>query len=55
MTEEEATAFEKNPDANLIIRFREWDDQAKITHTPVDNIQRLKEMTLNHLMQNSRV
>jgi phosphonate degradation associated HDIG domain protein len=51
MTEEEAANFELNPDAELIIRLRYWDDMAKEMNTPVDNINYLKDIALNHLKQ----
>ena len=49
MTAEEAAAFENDPDKDLIIRFRYWDDEAKLTNLPVDNIDQLKLMAINHL------
>jgi phosphonate degradation associated HDIG domain protein len=49
MSLEEATAFEANPDHELMIRFRFWDDEAKRTNVPVDNISRLKQMSIKHL------
>ncbi|HVW95527.1 MAG TPA: HDIG domain-containing protein [Mucilaginibacter sp.] len=49
MTAEEAEEFELNPDADLIIRLRYWDDMAKETEVPVHNIDYLKEMALRHL------
>jgi phosphonate degradation associated HDIG domain protein len=49
MSLEEATAFEANPDHKLMIRFRFWDDEAKRTNVPVDNISRLKQMSIKHL------
>lgn len=52
MTAEEAANFEKNPEAELIIRFRVWDDQAKHTQISVNNIERLKNMAFSHLAQN---
>ncbi|MDN3582791.1 phosphonate degradation HD-domain oxygenase [Mucilaginibacter flavus] len=51
MTEDEASDFELNPDAELIIRLRYWDDMAKEMHVPVDNIQHLKNIALTHLQQ----
>lgn len=45
----ELAEFELNPDANLMIRLRYWDDQAKLNHIQVDNIEALKQMALNHL------
>jgi phosphonate degradation associated HDIG domain protein len=49
MTEEEATDFELNPDAELIIRLRYWDDMAKEIHIPVNNLDYLKSIALTHL------
>ena len=49
MTEEEATDFELNPDAELIIRLRYWDDMAKEMNHPVDNLDYLKSIALTHL------
>jgi phosphonate degradation associated HDIG domain protein len=49
MTEEEATDFELNPDAELIVRLRYWDDMAKEMNLPVNNIELLKAMALAHL------
>lgn len=51
MTEGEATDFELNPDAELIVRLRYWDDMAKEMNTPVDNIDYLKGIALAHLQQ----
>ncbi|AMJ67831.1 HD domain-containing protein [Hymenobacter sp. PAMC 26628] len=49
MSAVEAAAFEQNPDADIIIRLREWDDQAKEEHRPVGSLDHLKQMTLRHL------
>jgi phosphonate degradation associated HDIG domain protein len=49
MSAEEADAFEANPDRELIIRFRHWDDEAKQTDVPVNNLPHLKQMAINHL------
>jgi phosphonate degradation associated HDIG domain protein len=49
MSKEEADEFELNPDADLIIRLRYWDDMAKETNVPVDNVAHLKELALAHL------
>ena len=51
----EAEEFEENPDAELIIRMRYWDDMAKETEMPVHNIDYLKEMALRHLMERLEV
>ncbi|TWR25404.1 phosphohydrolase [Mucilaginibacter achroorhodeus] len=52
MSAREAEAFEADPDKDLIIRFRHWDDEAKIEHIPVTSIDELKRMALNHLQKN---
>jgi phosphonate degradation associated HDIG domain protein len=49
MTEEEANDFELNPDAELIVRLRYWDDMAKEMNVPVSNMELLKAMALTHL------
>ena len=46
----EAAAFEQNPDADLLIRLREWDDQAKEAHRPVGSLDHLKRLALRHLV-----
>ncbi|TDO22659.1 HD domain-containing protein [Pedobacter duraquae] len=51
MTINEAAEFEKNPDAELIVRMRYWDDEAKLTETPVNNIEYLKSIAIKHLYQ----
>ncbi len=49
MEVDEAARFEADPDAELYIRFRYWDDKAKETNVPVLNIAQLKEMALKNL------
>ncbi len=49
MTVEEAAAFEQNEQAELIIKLRYWDDQAKQTNTSIDNLNNLKSIALKHL------
>ncbi len=49
MTAAEAAQFEANPDADLIIRMRYWDDKAKEMDIPVNNINHLKKLALQHL------
>lgn len=49
MSKEEASEFERNPDLDLIIRLRYWDDMAKETDVPVNNIGHLKMLALDHL------
>ncbi|RFZ92715.1 phosphohydrolase [Mucilaginibacter conchicola] len=55
MTAEEAVEFEANPDKDLIIRFRHWDDEAKVEHVPVTSVNELKQMALKHLYANQAV
>jgi 2-amino-1-hydroxyethylphosphonate dioxygenase (glycine-forming) len=49
MMAEEATAFEQYPLFDLIIRMRNWDEQAKIEHQPLPDLQHYREMMLHHL------
>ena len=49
MTKEEADAFEQYPLFNLIIRMRNWDEQAKIEHQPLPDLQRFRQMMVHHL------
>lgn len=53
MNPDEAAKFEQDENAELIIRLRYWDDQAKETNTPVDNISYLKNIALNLLTKKS--
>jgi phosphonate degradation associated HDIG domain protein len=53
MSTEEAKVFELNPDAELIIRLRYWDDKAKEINIAIDNLTHLKSLALNHLLKNS--
>ena len=50
MTEEEADAFEQYPLFNLIIQIRKWDEQAKIEHKPLPDLQHYRRMMLRHLL-----
>lgn len=49
MTANEAAAFERNDNAELVIRLRYWDDMAKEINTPIDNLDYLKSIALKHL------
>jgi len=49
MDKEEAEAFEKYPLFDLIIRMRKWDEQAKIEHKPLPDLNHYKQMILRHL------
>ncbi|HVU54414.1 MAG TPA: HD domain-containing protein [Puia sp.] len=49
MTEEEATAFEQYPLFELIIKMRNWDEEAKIEHKPLPDLEHYRQMMLRHL------
>jgi phosphonate degradation associated HDIG domain protein len=49
MTADEATAFEQYPLFDLIIRMRNWDEQAKIEHQPLPDLRHFREMMMHHL------
>jgi len=49
MTEEEATAFEQYPLFELIIKMRTWDEEAKIEHKPLPDLEHYRQMMLRHL------
>jgi 2-amino-1-hydroxyethylphosphonate dioxygenase (glycine-forming) len=49
MTEDEAAAFEQYPLFPLIIQMRKWDEQAKIEHKPLPDLQHFRQMILRHL------
>ena len=53
MSAEEAQAFEANPDAELIIKLRYWDDKAKEMDIPVDNVEHIKALAIKHLNRNN--
>jgi phosphonate degradation associated HDIG domain protein len=50
MSDEEAAAFEHYPLFDLIIKMRKWDEQAKIEHKPLPNLDRYRDMILHHLV-----
>lgn len=54
MSSEEAEDFEFNPDAEILIRLRYWDDMAKELNVPINNINKLKQLALNHLNRQAR-
>ena len=49
MTAEEADAFEQYPLFDLIIKMRNWDEQAKIEHKPLPDLSRYRDMMVHHL------
>jgi len=50
MQPDEAAAFEADPLFDNYIKMREWDDRAKLVNTPVPDLNFLKEMAVQHLM-----
>ena len=50
MQADEAAAFEADPLFDNYIKMREWDDRAKLVNTPVPDLNFLKEMAVQHLM-----
>lgn len=50
MTGEEAAAFEQYPLFTLIIQMRKWDEEAKIEHKPLPDLQHYRRMILRHLL-----
>lgn len=54
MSEQEAKDFEINPDINLILKIRTWDDLAKNENIPIENLEELKQLTLQHLVNQDR-
>jgi phosphonate degradation associated HDIG domain protein len=48
----EAYAFEQDPDVELIVRLRHWDDSAKEIRVGVNNLQYLRLMAVSHLNNN---
>ncbi|PWT78747.1 MAG: phosphohydrolase [Bacteroidetes bacterium] len=50
MTKEEAEAFETYPLFDLIIQMRKWDEQAKIVHKPLPDLDKYRQMIFQHLV-----
>ena len=53
MSAKEAIDFEQNPDAELFVRLRYWDDKAKETNKPAPDISHLKLLAISHLYKNN--
>lgn len=54
MTEEEALAFESDPLADLYIRLRKWDEQAKQEHVPLPSLSHYRSLMQQHLTEQSK-
>jgi phosphonate degradation associated HDIG domain protein len=50
MDAEEAAAFEQQPLFSLIIQMRRWDEEAKVEHKPLPDLNRYKAMIYDHLL-----
>ena len=46
---EEATVFEASPLFDLIIQMRYWDEEAKVEHLPVPDLDKYRQMIIRHL------
>lgn len=51
MSAAEAAAFEHDPDADLILQLRQWDEQAKIPGQAVGSLGHLRDLALRHLLR----
>lgn len=49
MTQEEAIAFEADPDATLILTLRKWDEAAKLENIPLPKLEKYAAMMHRHL------
>ncbi|MBI2282618.1 MAG: HDIG domain-containing protein [Bacteroidetes bacterium] len=54
MTEEEAITFESDPLAELYIRLRRWDEQAKQEHIPLPSLAHYRALMQQHLTEQSK-
>lgn len=53
MTPEEAEAFEQYPLFELIIQMRKWDEQAKVEHKPLPDMDHFRQMIFRHLSEHA--
>lgn len=51
MSVEEALLFEEDPDAELILALRKWDEAAKLENIPLPNLDKYASMIERHLIQ----
>ena len=49
MSAEEADAFEQYPLFDLIIKMRKWDEDAKLEHQPLPDLELYRNMIITHL------
>jgi 2-amino-1-hydroxyethylphosphonate dioxygenase (glycine-forming) len=53
MTIKEAAKFELNPDADVFLRLRYWDDKAKQVNKQLPDIRHIKLLMMSHLYKNN--
>ena len=53
MEKDEAEAFEQYPLFSLIVQMRRWDEEAKIEHKPLPDLDHYRNMILHHLESRS--
>lgn len=51
MTQDEAAAFELDPDADLILALRKWDEAAKLENISLPNLEIYANMIQRHLIE----
>lgn len=51
MSLEEVIAFEKDPDSDLILALRKWDEAAKLENIPLPDLGKYSAMMERHLIQ----
>ena len=50
MNDGEALAFEQHPLFELMIKMRQWDDEAKVEHMEIGSLEKYHHMIVNHLV-----
>lgn len=50
MSEEEALSFENDPLFELSLKMRIWDEEAKLEHLPVEDLDKYKKMALSVIL-----
>lgn len=55
MTEAEAEKFEADDLHRLYIKLREWDDKAKLEHQPLPALEKYKQKTVEHLVNQAGI
>jgi len=53
MTPKEAANFDLNPDADVFLRLRYWDDKAKEVNRQLPDIRHIKLLMMSHLYKNN--